>query len=255
MAVKNAKPRRGTSSANKGGAEKRCRQCGALMRLRFREGKRSWRCHSFTRSVEPCHATEEIRDNEQLPLRTVAIDIAMERLRGNNKERQKHQRRLPRLAENLRRFATEDVYCSSTQRRALTDSADYLEHLAAAEAMAKQEIKRMVPVPKQRAGISTLGGRLRTRRHELGWTQMYLAERVGTSQAVIQKIENGKSTRPRNLETIAHALSVSPSWLQFGEEDPDTLNAVAVEVALAWSKLPEPQRTVMRSTVLDMTGV
>ena len=56
------------------------------------------------------------------------------------------------------------------------------------------------------ADPSTLGGRLRMRRKELGWTQTELATAVGTSQAVIQKIENGKSLRPRILEEIAEAL-------------------------------------------------
>jgi hypothetical protein len=34
---------------------------------------------------------------------------------------------------------------------------------------------------------------------------------------VIQKIENGKSLRPRNIMDIAQVLNVNPAWLQFGE--------------------------------------
>ncbi|MES9926977.1 MAG: helix-turn-helix transcriptional regulator, partial [Candidatus Thiodiazotropha sp. 6PDIVS] len=43
--------------------------------------------------------------------------------------------------------------------------------------------------------MDTLGSRLRRKRRERGWTQEELALRAGTNQAVIQKIENGKSLR------------------------------------------------------------
>jgi transcriptional regulator with XRE-family HTH domain len=100
--------------------------------------------------------------------------------------------------------------------------------------------------------ISTLGGRLRRRRKELGWTQVHLAERVGTSQAVIQKIENGKSLRPRILEEIAAALGVRPAWLQFGVEEVGELNEEAIELARAWSRLDEPHRSAMKEAILKI---
>ena len=107
----------------------------------------------------------------------------------------------------------------------------------------------------ERHSVDTLGGRLRRRRKDLGWTQMYLAERVGTSQAVIQKIENGKSLRPRILEEIAEALGVRPSWLQFGVEEIGSLSEDAIEVARAWSKLDEPHRSAMREAILRIGEV
>lgn len=107
----------------------------------------------------------------------------------------------------------------------------------------------------ERHSLDTLGGRLRKRRKDLGWTQMYLAERVGTSQAVIQKIENGKSLRPRILEEIAQSLGVRPSWLQFGVEEVGALSEDAIEVARAWSKLEEPHRTAMREAILRIGEV
>ena len=110
----------------------------------------------------------------------------------------------------------------------------------------------MVKRRDEHVDISTLGGRLRKRRRELGWTQMYLAERVGTSQAVIQKIENGKSLRPRILEEIADALSVRPAWLQFGVEEVGELNEEAIELARAWSKLKEPHRSAMKEAILKI---
>ena len=105
--------------------------------------------------------------------------------------------------------------------------------------------------PKQR-DITTLGGRLRARRCELGWTQTHLASLVGTSQAVIQKIENGKSLRPRILEEIANALDVQPSWLMFGVEAGSALPPEAVEVARVWSRLEEPHRTALKDAILKM---
>ncbi|WXG55151.1 MAG: helix-turn-helix transcriptional regulator [Candidatus Sedimenticola sp. (ex Thyasira tokunagai)] len=48
-------------------------------------------------------------------------------------------------------------------------------------------------------------------------TQAQLAVRAGTNQAVIQKIENGYSQRPRMLADLAHILQINPAWLQFGE--------------------------------------
>lgn len=100
--------------------------------------------------------------------------------------------------------------------------------------------------------LESLGGRLRRRRKELGWTQMYLAEQVGTSQAVIQKIENGKSLRPRILEQIADALEVRPAWLMFGVEEVGELNEEAIELARAWSRLSEPHRSAMKDAILKI---
>ena len=108
----------------------------------------------------------------------------------------------------------------------------------------------MIRRKKEREDVTTLGGRLRKRRKELGWTQMYLAEKVGTSQAVIQKIENGKS--PRILEQIAEALGVRPAWLQFGVEEVGELDEEAIELARAWSKLDEPHRSAMKEAIMKI---
>ncbi len=120
------------------------------------------------------------------------------------------------------------------------------------ETISKPDKLDMVKRSKNHADLESLGGRLRQRRKELGWTQMYLAERVGTSQAVIQKIENGKSLRPRILEQIANALDVRPAWLMFGVEEVGELNEEAVELARAWSRLNEPQRSAMKDAILKI---
>jgi len=100
--------------------------------------------------------------------------------------------------------------------------------------------------------VSTLGGRLRKRRRDLGWTQVYLAEQVGTSQAVIQKIENGKSLRPRILTAIAEALEVHPAWLMFGVAEVGELSSEAVNLARAWDRLDEPQRSAMKEAIMTI---
>ena len=110
----------------------------------------------------------------------------------------------------------------------------------------------MVKRSNSREDLESLGGRLRRRRKELGWTQMYLAEQVGTSQAVIQKIENGKSLRPRILEQIADALVVKPAWLMFGVSEVEDLDEEAVELARAWSRLSEPHRSAMKDAILKI---
>ncbi len=49
---------------------------------------------------------------------------------------------------------------------------------------------------------------VKTRREELGWSQGKLAQIVSTSQATIDKIENGRSTRSKFLPQIYHALGL-----------------------------------------------
>ena len=62
-----------------------------------------------------------------------------------------------------------------------------------------------------------IGQRLRQTRLKRSLTQEELAALAGTKQAVIQKIENGHSKRPRVLADLAIALEVNPAWLQWGE--------------------------------------
>lgn len=100
--------------------------------------------------------------------------------------------------------------------------------------------------------MDTLGSRLRRKRRERGWTQEELALRAGTNQAVIQKIENGKSLRPRKIDEIAQVLDVNPAWLMFGDEaSPAVLDEEAAEVAKAWNHLPEPIRSRIKRNIFE----
>jgi transcriptional regulator with XRE-family HTH domain len=100
----------------------------------------------------------------------------------------------------------------------------------------------------------TLGARMRSRRLEKGWTQEQLARRAGTNQAVIQKIENGRSLRPRKIDQIAAELNVSPAWLMFGSQaTPTSLDPEAVTIAESWSQLPEPHRSRIRDEIRQLS--
>jgi transcriptional regulator with XRE-family HTH domain len=68
------------------------------------------------------------------------------------------------------------------------------------------------------SGIEHIGIRVRQARQLLGMTQMELGAASHTNQAVIQKIENGNSFRPRSIMAIADVLHVNPAWLQFGDQ-------------------------------------
>ena len=68
-------------------------------------------------------------------------------------------------------------------------------------------------------GVSTdicvqFGKRLRTLRKRHGWTQVYMAGRVGMDRSFISDLENGKKEICiRNLEVLARAFEMSVSQL------------------------------------------
>ena len=62
-----------------------------------------------------------------------------------------------------------------------------------------------------------IGTRLREARIAKDITQAKLGELAGANQAVIQKIENGWTLRPRMVDGLALALDVNPAWLQWGK--------------------------------------
>ena len=99
--------------------------------------------------------------------------------------------------------------------------------------------------------MDSLGARLRRKRREKGWTQEQLAIKAGTNQAVIQKIENGKSLRPRKINEIAKVLEVNPAWLMFGDRS-SNLSDEAVKVARAWDILREPTRSRLMEEILRL---
>jgi transcriptional regulator with XRE-family HTH domain len=102
--------------------------------------------------------------------------------------------------------------------------------------------------------MRTLGERLRYSRRQRGWTQEELAVKAGTNQAVIQKIENGKSLRPRKINEIAAVLEVNPAWLMFGDEQGEGLSPEERSFLEHWRSLPAIQRERIRSEVFRLAG-
>ena len=96
-------------------------------------------------------------------------------------------------------------------------------------------------ISQRQSQTKTLAERVRKKRLEKGWTQGQLAALVGTSQSVIQKIENGRSLRPRKLDEIATVLNVSLCWLTSGEGS--EMDSETTEIARVWAQLPEPYRS------------
>ena len=74
----------------------------------------------------------------------------------------------------------------------------------------------MIHAELQKAKLS-IGIRLREALLSKGLTQVELGKLAGTSQAVIEKIENGRIWHPRVVVELAVALDVNPAWLQWGE--------------------------------------
>jgi len=88
----------------------------------------------------------------------------------------------------------------------------------------------------------------------MGWTQEQLAVQAGTNQAVIQKIENGKSLRPRKIDEIASVLDVNPAWLMFGDDKATPLTDEARELAELWLRLSDRERERILGEVRLLAG-
>ncbi|MDI4654252.1 MULTISPECIES: helix-turn-helix domain-containing protein [Pseudoalteromonas] len=78
--------------------------------------------------------------------------------------------------------------------------------------------------------LTSLGTRLRESRLKRGMTQKQLADDVGVTPVSIQKIEEGVTKTPRNLQAIADALSVGLDWLAVGDEiEPTDVSALRAD--------------------------
>lgn len=67
-------------------------------------------------------------------------------------------------------------------------------------------------------GMEGIGERVKELRKKAGLTQEELGTRINSNQAVIQKIENGKSKMPRVLPELASFFQVNPGWILFGQK-------------------------------------
>jgi transcriptional regulator with XRE-family HTH domain len=94
--------------------------------------------------------------------------------------------------------------------------------------------------------MATLGGRIKQRRHELGWTQDVLAQKAAISKSFLSDLENGKrSVGADTLLEIARALNLSLDYLVKGTEPetmpkeiniPTSLSQFATEAGLSFSQ-------------------
>ena len=75
----------------------------------------------------------------------------------------------------------------------------------------------------------SLGQRIKQARSQKGLTQADLAMLSGVKQQMVSKLETGKSIATADIVKLAHALEVSPEWLQGVAEDPGpyTINKTA----------------------------
>lgn len=80
----------------------------------------------------------------------------------------------------------------------------------------------------------TVGGRIRRRRQELGWTQDVLAEKAGISKSFLSDLENGKrSVGAETLLDIGRVLSLSLDYLMTGKEPETEPSEVQIPSSLA----------------------
>ncbi|MBF0625182.1 MAG: helix-turn-helix transcriptional regulator [Magnetococcales bacterium] len=91
---------------------------------------------------------------------------------------------------------------------------------AAAEAGLPAPIAVATPNPLPQGPRDTLGQRVYLARKRVRLTQQQLAERIGTRQSAIQKLENGVIRRSRMLIPLAQVCGVDPIWLETGQGHP-----------------------------------
>lgn len=64
--------------------------------------------------------------------------------------------------------------------------------------------------------LDTLAVRVTFARELKGYTQDFVANKIGMTQQGYGDIESGKSKAPRQLQRISDVLGVTPEWLQYG---------------------------------------
>ena len=95
----------------------------------------------------------------------------------------------------------------------------------------------------------SIASRLKSARKAAGLTQEQLAQASGVTQGAIQKVENGKSQRPRKLKKIAAVLGVSPAWLLLGEEGSFPLTDDEKALLMRLRQLDPEDKTILISLI------
>ncbi|PMK03336.1 LexA family transcriptional regulator [Vibrio sp. 10N.261.55.A7] len=104
----------------------------------------------------------------------------------------------------------------------------------------------------------SLADRVKQRRKELGLSQAELAEKVGVAQQSIHKIEDGRTSKPRNIVQLAEALRCDASWLHgLSNPFPTTTTNPASPIEVKKNALPdiifidEPELSLHRVPILS----
>lgn len=87
--------------------------------------------------------------------------------------------------------------------------------------------------------VKTIAERIKQARLLRGLSQGDLAAKVGVRQSAIGNIESGTRRRPRDLVSIASALSVSPEWLETGKGEEPAVHLPASGGTIAITPLDE----------------
>lgn len=96
----------------------------------------------------------------------------------------------------------------------------------------------------------SLGGRIKARRVELGWTQDVLARKAGISKGFLSDVENAKrSVRAATLLDIARVLSRSLDFLMTGDAM-DKTYPKEVEIPASLAAFAEQEELSFRQTLM-----
>jgi len=103
--------------------------------------------------------------------------------------------------------------------------------------------------------VNTFADRLRLARTRLGWTQKQLAQASGLSQSAIGNYESGQRFSSRALLRLAHALQVTPQWLEGGGPTayPPPAHALDEAAGEPWPFADVPYRDYTLLTQRDKT--
>lgn len=99
--------------------------------------------------------------------------------------------------------------------------------------------------------MDNLNKRLKIYRKSNGWTQVYMAERLGITQSAYQQIETGDSDSMRvaTLKKLCLEFNLNPSWLmglseemdlepQYSAKDLEVLQARGIATGMAARRAP-----------------
>lgn len=132
----------------------KCPNCGKPMRIvrdqaRY-DSARVWRCPDWLKlGPDPCHTVIPIPNDEQLPIATIAEDMARQAF-ANSDHQGKKQAGYRRIAGSLTKLDEGREYLSNAELQTLLDAGEILQRLGTAAEKAKKAKKRLEEEEKRR---------------------------------------------------------------------------------------------------------